>query len=75
MLADVPFDLAMNNLKDHIMTSHFPPTIADIAKQPTKGFYDDHKQLTQKHFTMLEDAKRNAIPMPEHIRKELIGGD
>src|SRR5690606_187604 len=75
MLIDVDAELASLNLKQHIMTSKFPPTIADIARQPARSFYDNDKQLAQKHITMIEDSARTAVPMPEHIRKELLGDD
>lgn len=75
MLSDVDAQLGLSNLNQHILTSNFPPLLADIAKQPEQDNnpYADHKQLTQKHFVMLEEAKTNAVPMPDHIRKALIG--
>lgn len=75
MLVDVDAELASNNLKQHIMTNRFPPTIAEIAKRPEKSFYDNYRLETQEHVLMLEESHKKAVPMPEHIRKDLIGHD
>lgn len=32
MLEDFPFETAMNNLRQHIFTERYPPTIADLRK-------------------------------------------
>lgn len=77
MLVDTSFELATNNVKQHIMTSSFPPTIADVArevKEVDENPYSDHKIQTQQHMLLLEEVQRKAVPMPESIRRLLQGG-
>lgn len=73
LLKDVDPALALSNLDNHSLTSEFFPVPANIAKKPTKSFYDNDKQLAQQHILMIEESAKRAVPMPEHIRKELLG--
>jgi hypothetical protein len=74
MLADTDAELATSNLKHHIMTSKFPPTIADIARQPERddSHYSNYKQLTATHLLQLQEAKTKSVPMPEDKFKEWL---
>lgn len=71
MLVDVPAQLATDNLKNHILTNKFPPTIAEIAKQQERddGPYSDYKKQALDHMLYLEDVRSKAVKMPEHLRK------
>lgn len=73
MLIDVDAELASLNLKQHIMTSKFPPTIADIAKQPEKddGPYSNFKLQAQEHMLYLEDVRSKAVKMPKHLKEQV----
>lgn len=73
-LHDFPFDVAMQNVVQYIKTfSKKHPGIADIRY----GFEDPLSKLvpsteeTQEQFKQLEKWREQAVPMPDHLRKEL----
>ena len=70
-----PFELVYQNINKHIDTSEFVPKIANAIKPPQSGFYDNHIQLANQNALQLEEARKNAVPMPEYIRRELIGDE
>jgi len=72
MLADTPFDLAMTNLRQHIMSEPYPPTIADIRR----GGSEEKSNVpgveeTRQWLREVDRMRERAVPMPEHVRKEL----
>lgn len=64
----VPYEKAEINLRTHIKTSHFPPTISDIVK--VERICGDIRTLeeTKALLAEIDEMERNAVPMPEHIR-------
>lgn len=72
-LENVDYELALNNMKAHSRESDYFPSIAVLCRSPQRSFYDDHKRLTERHMLQLEEAKKNAIPMPREMFKEWLG--
>lgn len=73
-LERVDFELALNNMKEHSRTSDYFPSIAALCRSAQPSFYEDHKQLTEQHMLQLEEAKKNAVPMPLEMLKRWSGG-
>lgn len=58
MLEDYSFEHAMNNLRQHVYTEKFPPTIADIRKPPLEvepANYLQLKEATLHRLKMMEE--------------------
>lgn len=71
-LKDVPFEAAMENLREHIRTERFPPTISDIRR----GYSEEKSTVpgaeeTRQWLREVDRMRERAVPMPEHVRKEL----
>lgn len=72
VLGDVPLDVAAGNLEAHVRESSFPPTPADIrrgysAEKSTVPGVDE----TQQYLAEMDNLRARAVPMPDHLRKEL----
>lgn len=68
MLEDMPFDLALKNVNEHIKTSRFAPTIAEIRG----GYTDAHerqKRETQEYIR--QQQERKPIPVPPEIKAKM----
>lgn len=71
-LKDVPFDVAMANLREYVQEERFPPTIADIrrgytAEKSTVPGVEETRELLAE----LDRLRERAVPPPDHIREEL----
>ncbi|ALS27167.1 replicative helicase inhibitor G39P [Paenibacillus sp. 32O-W] len=71
-LKDVPFDVAMENLREYVQAERFPPTIADIrrgysAEKSTVPGVDE----TREWLAELDKMRKRAVPMPDYVREEL----
>lgn len=71
-LRDVPFDVAMGNLREYVQEERWPPTIADIrrgysAEKSTVPGVDE----TREYLSEMDKLRERAVPMPDHLRKEL----
>jgi hypothetical protein len=60
MLADVPFERAIENLKEHIKTNRFAPTIADIRGTPkSQGKFDGYCEVTGRTYELYKPPELN----------------
>jgi hypothetical protein len=78
LLSDLPFEQATANLRNHIRTSSFVPTPADIICQDSSQFmdYDQLKLETAERMHELESWQKIAIDCPEHLQRRMLkGGD
>ncbi|WP_256846871.1 replicative helicase loader/inhibitor [Paenibacillus sp. Pae108] len=76
LLKDLPDGAGLANVRRHIMTSKYPPTIADIRQQAEVNHYDQLRIQTAERFAEMERWKQEAVPLPEHlIPKSLTRGD
>lgn len=69
MLQDVSFEVGIKNIREHIGSSRYPPTIADIIRKDPNHFYD-HEQLqleTEERFRLLKEWERNATDPPKEL--------
>lgn len=72
LLRNVDFQLAQKNLRSHIMTEKFPPTIADIAKKPEpKGPIPNAEETRLMLEQREREWKQKAVPMPEYVKERL----
>ncbi|MGF6358049.1 hypothetical protein ABIE27_006014 [Paenibacillus sp. 4624] len=62
MLSDISKTVALQNLKHHIKTSKWPPTIADIRAN-TSTTSDILRIETQQCFALMESWEQNAVPL------------
>lgn len=78
MLREIPFETAQDNLKRHILTNRFPPTIAEIANIPvTEIRQHDLLRIETANLFMLLDQLANADKPPpdgywSEIRSKII---
>lgn len=73
ILRDIPFALAMKNLRSYIRDpeNKFPPhpgVLAQTDIQKSAGPYIPSAAETR---LMLEEGKRQVIPLPKHVREEV----
>lgn len=72
-LKDLPYEVAVVNVDQHIIREKWPPTIAEIRygyEEPLAKLVPSVED-TQEQFKQLEEWKAQAVPMPDHLRKEL----
>ena len=70
VLRDVPFEVAQENLRRHILNEKYPPTPAEIAKtEPKTTIPDAHE--TRKMLRERDEWARKAVPMPETFKARL----
>ncbi|WP_370874777.1 replicative helicase loader/inhibitor [Paenibacillus tundrae] len=62
MLSDVTFESAQRSLKQHIKTSKWPPTIADIRAN-TSTANDILRIETQQCFALIDSWERGVVPL------------
>lgn len=72
VLSDIPFDVACENLEEYVKESIYPPTIADIRR----GGSEEKSNVpgveeTRQWLREVDRMRERAVPMPEHVRKEL----
>ncbi|TCZ76154.1 hypothetical protein E0485_15050 [Paenibacillus albiflavus] len=71
-LRDFPYDVAVANVDQHIMTDKFPPTISDIRGR--LGEQQDRqrsKDAAQEYFEQLDAWKASAAPPPPGLRGKI----
>ncbi|MBJ6361110.1 replicative helicase loader/inhibitor [Paenibacillus sp. GCM10012307] len=63
MLEDFPFEIALSNLRQHVYTEKYPPTIADIRKplEVELANYLQLKEATQHRLKMMEEWHYRAV--------------
>lgn len=67
MLSDIPIELAVKNLEQHIKTSKYPPTIADIRGGENSASplsVDRLRRETEERFRLMDQWEQNACPRP-----------
>lgn len=72
-LKDVPYEIAVVNTDQHITREKWPPTIAEIRygyEEPLSKIVPSVEE-THESFKQLEEWKAKAVPMPDHLKKEL----
>jgi len=71
-LHDFPFEQAVKNVKQHILTSKFPPNIAEIrgglGEQVEK---QRMKEETNTFFEKLDSWKKGSAPPPAGLKEAL----
>lgn len=74
MLKDMPFLRAQMNLREHILSSRFPPTIADIVRQDMVQSinYEMQRQETIAMFDEMKRWEEQAVPLPERLRPKML---
>lgn len=74
MLSDLDYKTAQKRLANHIRSSKFAPTIAEIvnpAPSEEKSFYELQRAEEEVERLALAEYNEKAVPMPEHIRLQL----
>jgi hypothetical protein len=74
MLQIVPFDEAQVNLKQHILSNRWPPTIADIVHHDPEINVNYNQMFldTQTYLQQLEERQHLAINCPPHLRQTYL---
>ncbi|MEN1985223.1 hypothetical protein [Paenibacillus hubeiensis] len=79
LVGEVPFEVAQQNLKEHLRLSEFPPKPANLAgdyfNRPKLSVYDIQAIEQQEQQIALQEyhEKNKVVPMPDHIRAKLEG--
>jgi Loader and inhibitor of phage G40P. len=70
MLEDFSFEIALSNLRHHVYSEKYPPTIADIRKPPLDVELTNYLQLkeaTQHRLKLMEEWHHRAVLKGETI--------
>lgn len=75
-LQKFPYDRAMSNLEDHILTSRFAPRIADVVREDLKQeltvYQIQQQENEQARLELQEYHETEKVgPMPDHIKAKL----
>ena len=73
LMKDITFEHAAANLKEHLLTSEFPPKIANLSK-PLEADPNQLRLQTADRMDRLDEWERDAIDCPPHILEKLRGG-
>lgn len=78
MLRDIPYDVAYSNVRQHIMTSDFPPKISQIRGRLGEQIERERmKKATEDHFGNLDTwSTVNQPPPPgywEEVKRKIRG--
>ncbi|NIK24236.1 hypothetical protein [Paenibacillus lupini] len=74
MLDDIPYAKGIRNIREHVRSSKFPPTIADIVRHDPEQFTNQNQlQSEMNHRIALMDQweRDSSDSIPEHVRKRL----
>ncbi|MNC27787.1 hypothetical protein D3C75_759750 [compost metagenome] len=78
MLKDIPYEVAYSNVRQHIMTSDFPPKISQIRGRLGEQIERERmREATELHFENLEAWSSAAKPPPagfwEEVKRRIRG--
>ncbi|MFF2016254.1 MULTISPECIES: hypothetical protein [Paenibacillus] len=78
MLHDIPYDVAYSNVRQHIMTSDFPPKISQIRGRLGEQIERERmKEATTQHFQNLDAWSTASKPPPagywDDVRRKIRG--
>ncbi|MFF2909970.1 hypothetical protein [Paenibacillus sp. NPDC057934] len=78
MLKDIPYDVAYSNVRQHIMTSDFPPKISQIRGRLGEQIERERmKAATTQHFENLDTWSTESKPPPagywDDVRRKIRG--
>lgn len=76
MLREMSFEEGMRNLREHILTNRFPPTIADIVRKDADWISGDRLSIEETYAQLdeMDTARQLAIDCPKHLRPKLLRG-
>lgn len=67
-LKDIDFEIVERNLKEHVASSKFPPTIADLRGSKAEKLLP-YQERNDEYFIQLEEWKREAAANPTPAEK------
>lgn len=73
-LKNIPFELAIENLRRHSATEKWPPTIADLSRplqEADDRFHEFMKAEPTRIFNDLDEARKKAVPPPESVKERM----
>lgn len=69
-LADMPFETALRNVRQHVRDSVYPPKIAEI-----RAGWSDYgarmKQAAREYIAEQEENRKRAVPPPQRVRDQI----
>jgi hypothetical protein len=72
-LHDFPYEVAVQNVDQHIMTNKFPPTIAEIRGRLGEQIERDRMRAeTAEYFAEREAAREKACPPPPGWKEAVL---
>ncbi|QSF42695.1 hypothetical protein [Paenibacillus tianjinensis] len=72
MLKDIPYDVAVSNIRQHIMTSDFPPKISQIRGRLGEQLERERmRRQTEDLVHKMADARSKAVPPPPGMKEAL----
>jgi len=73
-LKNIPFEVAMENLRRHAATEKWPPTVADLSRplQEEDDRYNAYlRDESAKRFDNLDEWRKRAVPPPERVKERM----
>ncbi|KGE17591.1 replicative helicase loader/inhibitor [Paenibacillus wynnii] len=71
-LQDFPYQVAMHNVNNHILTERFPPNIAEIRGRVGELLERDRlRAATDKLFAEMDAARAAAVPPPRGLKEKI----
>lgn len=72
MLKDIPYDVAETNVRQHIMTSDFPPKISQIRGRLGEQLERERmRKQTEELIHEMDASRLMAVPPPVGLKEEL----
>ncbi|OKP91882.1 hypothetical protein A3844_01855 [Paenibacillus helianthi] len=72
MLKDIPYDTAQSNVRQHIMTSDFPPKISQIRGRLGEQLERERmRKQTQELIHEMDASRLKAVPPPSGLKEAL----
>lgn len=72
LLQNTPFELAQRNLRTHVMSSPYPPTISDLSRRPehaATGRYVPNAEETRRMLAEQERKWKALKPAEERVKQ------
>lgn len=78
LLRDFPYEVALGNVRQHILTERFPPNVAEIRGRLGEQLERERmREATEQHFENLEAWSAAAKPPPagywEEVKRRIRG--
>lgn len=74
LLENTPFDIGLENLNNHMLTSEYPPKPANLVQSQTELSWHQYQQQEAEQSRLALQAyheNEDVKPMPDYVREKL----